>query len=126
MILVEKEKERECILSLKRNQELLRSLTDKIGAMKNAVRSAAMGDKILQSLKEAQRLGKLSGVFGRLGNLGTIPQQFDVAISTACGMLDYILVDTVSSGEKCLQYLRENRIGRGNFICLDRITQQLQ
>jgi hypothetical protein len=38
MILVEKEKEREGYQSLKRNQELLRALTDKIGAMKNVVR----------------------------------------------------------------------------------------
>jgi len=58
-----------------------------------------------------------------LGDLGTIPETFDVAISTACGYLDYIVVDTVDIGEKCINYLREQRVGRASFICLDRVSQ---
>ena len=53
-------------------------------------------------LKKAQREGKLSGVFGRLGDLGTIAEEFDIAISTGCGYLDHIVVETVETGEKCI------------------------
>ena len=33
------------------------------------------------------------GVRGRLGDLGSIDEEYDVAISTACGQLDFIVVD---------------------------------
>ena len=82
-------------------------------------------NRVLSELLKAQREGKLKGVYGRLGNLGTIQDQYDVAISTACGHLDFIVVDTVAVGEHCINYLRENRIGRASFICLDRISQQV-
>ena len=71
--------------------------------MKIAFEVGNDGDIILQSFKDAQMLGKLSGVFGRLVNLSSKPSHFKFEISTACGMLDYILVDTVSSGVKNLQ-----------------------
>jgi len=32
---------------------------------------------------------------GRLGSLGTIPEKYDVAVSTACGALNNLIVDTV-------------------------------
>ena len=31
---------------------------------------------------------------GRLGDLATIDSKYDVAVSTACGMLDHIVVQT--------------------------------
>jgi len=67
--------------------------------MTNAVNEARNGDRILSSLKEAQRQGKIKGVLGRLGDLGTIDKQYDIAVSTACSNLDNILVESVSSGQ---------------------------
>jgi chromosome segregation ATPase len=43
---------------------------------------------------------------GRLGDLGTIDSKYDVAISTACKALDYIVVDTTATGEKCIDFLK--------------------
>jgi structural maintenance of chromosome 4 len=70
---------------------------------------------------KAQKDGALSGIYGRLGDLGTIDGKYDCAISTSCGVLDHIVVDTINNGERCIQFLRENRIGAGKFICIDRI-----
>jgi structural maintenance of chromosome 4 len=92
--------------------------------MKSSVEEAQQGTHALTKLKEAQRQGLISGLFGRLGDLGTIPEQFDIAISTACGQLDCYVVDTVTHGEECIKFLRENRAGKGNFICLDRVRTQ--
>ena len=64
----------------------------------------------------------LSGIFGRLGDLGIIDEKFDCAITTSCTYLDYIVVDTISSGEKCIEFLRENRIGKANLICIDKVS----
>lgn len=82
--------------------------------------------KIPMEFKKAQREGKLSGVFGRLGDLGTIGEEYDRAISSGCGYLDFIVVDTVENGEKCLQYLRDHKLGKASLICLDRVTQQVE
>jgi structural maintenance of chromosome 4 len=34
----------------------------------------------------------LKGIIGRLGDLGKIDRIYDVAISTACSLLDHIIV----------------------------------
>lgn len=94
--------------------------------MRNAIKKAEDGNKIKQTLKEAARNGIISGFHGRLGDLGTIPADYDIAISTACGGLENMVVDNVNAAEKCIAHLRETKAGRANFICLDRISQQLQ
>ncbi len=81
-------------------------------------------NEILNRLMKAQRDGQLSGIYGRLGDLGTIDQRYDIAVSTACGFLDHIVVDTVPNAEACIKYLRDHRIGAGKFICLDKVSQQ--
>ena len=82
--------------------------------------------KIQTELKEAQRAGKLSGVSGRLGDLGTIAEKFDTAVSTACNYLDFIVVDKIEQAEACIKYLREHRIGKASFIALDRVDSQVE
>lgn len=64
----------------------------------------------------------ISGFHGRLGDLGVIQKEYDIAITTACGSLDNMVVDNISAAEKCIAHLRETRAGRANFICLDRVT----
>ena len=76
--------------------------------------------RILTELKNAQKAGKLRGIVGRLGDLGTIDEQFEVAITTASGsFLEWIVVDTVQAGEAAIQFLRTNRIGRASFLVLE-------
>jgi structural maintenance of chromosome 4 len=35
-----------------------------------------------------------------------------------------MVVDTVESGQQCIEYLRKNNLGRANFILLDRLAQR--
>ena len=35
------------------------------------------------------------------------------------------MVDTIKIGEECINYLREHRLGRASFICLDKVSQQI-
>ena len=58
---------------------------------------------------------------GRLGSLGTIPDKYDVAISTACGALHHMVVDTVEQGQSCIEYLRSQNVGRASFIVLQKL-----
>jgi structural maintenance of chromosome 4 len=76
---------------------------------------------VLTGLMRLKESGRIDGFHGRLGNLGTIDQLYDVAISTACGALDNFVTDTVEGGQQCIEYLRKTNLGRGNFMCLDKL-----
>ncbi|CAO1602812.1 Structural maintenance of chromosomes protein 4 [Xanthoria calcicola] len=79
---------------------------------------------VLNGLMRLKESGRIEGFHGRLGNLGTIDQQYDVAISTACPSLENLVVDSVEVGQQCIDYLRKNNLGRANFILLDRLAQR--
>ncbi|KAI0023301.1 condensin complex component SMC4 [Xylariomycetidae sp. FL0641] len=76
---------------------------------------------VLTALMRMKESGRIDGFHGRLGNLGTIDQKYDVAISTACAALDNFVTDTVEAGQQCIEYLRKTNLGRGNFICLNKL-----
>lgn len=77
-------------------------------------------NKILNALMVEKREGRIPGIYGRLGDLGAIDVKYDVAISTACGPLDNIVVDTVATAQACITFLRQNDIGRATFIPLEK------
>ncbi|KAI1933015.1 Structural maintenance of chromosomes protein 4 [Ophidiomyces ophidiicola] len=79
---------------------------------------------ILSGLMRLRESGRIEGFHGRLGNLGTIDENFDVAISTACPALDNLVVDSVEVGQQCIEYLRKNNLGRANFILLDKLPRR--
>eukprot|EP01051_Picozoa_sp_SAG22_P002353 SAG22_NODE_103_length_20175_cov_15.280833_17_plen_262_part_00 len=75
----------------------------------------------LQALMAA-KADALPGIEQRLGSLGTIDKQYDVAISTACaGTLDNIVVDTSETAQRCVGYLKKHNLGRATFIMLDKL-----
>ena len=79
---------------------------------------------VLNGLMRLKESGRIEGFHGRLGNLGTIDQKYDVAISTACPSLENLVVDSVEVGQQCIDYLRKNNLGRANIILLDRLAKR--
>lgn len=55
------------------------------------------------------------------GDLGAIDEKYDVAISSSCGALDHIVVDTIDTAQKCVTFLKEQNIGVATFIGLDKV-----
>lgn len=45
-----------------------------------------------------------------------------MAISSSCGALDNIVVDTIDTAQKCVMFLKEQNIGFATFIGLDKVT----
>lgn len=78
-------------------------------------------NKVLVSLLKLSKSGRITGFFGRLGDLGEIDDKYDVAISTACPALDSMVVESVETAQACIDYLRKNKLGYANFICLDKL-----
>lgn len=77
--------------------------------------------KVLQELTRLRDQGRLDGFIGRLGSLGRIDDKYDVAVSTACGALDNLLCDRVTTGQACLDHLRRTKAGRATIMCLDQL-----
>eukprot|EP00803_Ostreobium_quekettii_P005317 evm.model.scf_340.8 EVM.evm.TU.scf_340.8 scf_340:54597-68221(-) len=73
---------------------------------------------IIQALMEARRSGQIPGLHGRLGDLGAIDAKYDVAISTACGALDHIVVESTEDGQAGVQLLRNRQLGVATFLIL--------
>lgn len=97
-----------------------REIRGKLEQRRSAAESEQTQNVMVKALLDAQAAGALKGVLGRLGDLGAIDKKYDVAVSTACGALDYILVETTSDAQHCVSYLRKNNLGCGNFLALDR------
>ena len=79
---------------------------------------------VLNGLMRLKESGRIGGFHGRLGNLGSINQKYDIAISTACPSLDNLVVDSVAIGQQCIEHLRKNNLGRANFICLKELPRR--
>lgn len=82
--------------------------------------------RVLNGLMKQKQDGNIPGILGRLGDLGGIDSKYDVAISTCCGRLDDIIVDTVSTAQSCIDYLKKYDVGRANFVALEKVQHLRQ
>eukprot|EP00250_Pteridium_aquilinum_P018347 c24044_g1_i1 orf=299-4012(-) len=140
--LVEKERERQSIETAieknrshakegRENEQLLSKEEESISSQEQVARqkvvelqslmnSEKSQGSVLKALLQAKESGELPGIFGRLGDLGAIAAKYDVAISTACGGLDYIVVDTANTAQACVEMLRVKNLGVATFLILDK------
>lgn len=91
-----------------------------------AANSARSSNQVLDALRRQAKKGQISGFHGRLGDLGTIDDKFDVAVTTACSALNHLVVDTTAQAQACVEFLRANNIGRATFIILERIQNMAE
>jgi len=81
--------------------------------------SQQSSNALLDSLMKAQKNGKLSGILGRLGDLGTIAPEYDVAITTACPQLNWIVAESTKAAQTAVALLKKNKLGVATFMMLD-------
>lgn len=103
----------------------MNSVTHRLDDCKSSVQTMQDRGNVHTQFMKQKRGGTIKGICDRLGNLGTIDDKYDIAVSTACGgSLDLIIVETVDVGQRCIDFLKKNNLGRGNFVCLDKIRKQ--
>lgn len=88
-----------------------------------SVESNQSQNEVLNSLMRQSELGLLQGLHGRLGSLGTIPDRYDRAVSTACRALNDILVESVEAGQQSIEHLRKHNVGRARFLVLEKVKE---
>ena len=121
---VESQKLQEMELQLaKRSKDLVAASEQiKVAKMAQGKSKSAVVTAILKAAKKQGPLAK-AGVVGRLGDLATISEEYDVAVNTACGSLDCVVVQTSAGAQECIKFLRKNGLGRANFIPLDKMNK---
>ncbi|KAG2746768.1 hypothetical protein P692DRAFT_201933204 [Suillus brevipes Sb2] len=97
------------------------SLRQKAEEARASQAASTSQNRVLDSLTKLKQTGRIDGFHGRLGSLGTIPDKYDIAVSTACGALNNMVVDTVTQGQACIEFLRKQNIGRASFMVLEKL-----
>ena len=86
----------------------------------------ATGSKILDALLNHASTSPLmqgSSVYGRLGDLYTMDEMYQTAMQSAAGSsMEHIVVDTVQTGQRCIDHIRDQGLGRATFIILEKIA----
>ncbi|KAI9090525.1 RecF/RecN/SMC [Phlyctochytrium arcticum] len=95
----------------------------KVDEARASLQAAQTRGKVHTSLLQQSHAGRISGICGRLGDLGVVDDKYDVAVTTACSALDAIVVDSVESAQTCIEHLRKQSLGRATFICLDKLKK---
>jgi len=92
----------------------------------NAAQGASRSSgRMIDALKKATRKGgelEGAGFLGRLGDLGTIGEQFDVAITmSAGGALNQLVCEDARGAKLCVAWLKRNNAGCATFVMLDKL-----
>uniref|UniRef100_A0A8C8ACC0 Structural maintenance of chromosomes protein n=1 Tax=Otus sunia TaxID=257818 RepID=A0A8C8ACC0_9STRI len=103
-------------------KNLVRSLRQKVEEAKSSLSLSRSRGKVLEALLQQKKSGKIRGLYGRLGDLGAIDEKYDVAISSSCGALDNIVVDTIDTAQECVTFLKGTGVGVATFIALDKMA----
>lgn len=98
-----------------------RELRNKVAECQEGLASNSSRSKLLDGLMREKKRGRLAGLHGRLGELGTIDAKYDVAITTAVPALNNLVVDDTLTGAKCIEHLRQQKLGRATFLILEKI-----
>jgi chromosome segregation ATPase len=91
-----------------------------VGRLESMIKNMTMIErKVSPGLKE---IITFKGVHGFVSDLIIVPDKYKVAADVSGGgHMSDIVVDTMDVATHCIKYLKENRIGRGRFLPMDRI-----
>uniref|UniRef100_A0A8D0PFK6 Structural maintenance of chromosomes protein n=1 Tax=Sus scrofa TaxID=9823 RepID=A0A8D0PFK6_PIG len=121
--LKEKEKELQKLTQEEINfKSLVRDLFQKVEEAKSSLAMNRSRGKVLDAIIQEKKTGRIPGIYGRLGDLGAIDEKYDVAISSCCHALDYIVVDSIDTAQECVNFLKRQNIGVATFIGLDKMA----
>ncbi|GAV58095.1 SMC_N domain-containing protein/SMC_hinge domain-containing protein [Cephalotus follicularis] len=113
-------KEQEALIPI---EHTARQKVAEIKAVRDSEKSQG---SVLKAILQAKESNQIEGIYGRMGDLGAIDAKYDVAISTACPGLDYIVVETTGAAQACVELLRREKLGVATFMILEKQVDLLQ
>ncbi|XP_052198087.1 structural maintenance of chromosomes protein 4-like [Diospyros lotus] len=112
-------KEQEALIPLEQAARL------KVSELSTLMESEKREGSVLKAILQAKDANQIQGIYGRMGDLGAIDAKYDIAISTACPGLDYIVVETTSAAQACVELLRRKNLGVATFMILEKQVNHL-
>ncbi|KAL3567974.1 hypothetical protein D5086_030625 [Populus alba] len=109
--------------SIKEQEELIpleQAARQKVAELKSIIDLEKSQGSVLKAILHAKESNEIRGIHGRMGDLGAIDAKYDVAISTACPGLDYIVVETTAAAQACVELLRREKLGVATFMILEK------
>jgi structural maintenance of chromosome 4 len=116
-----KNKMRDLTVVEEKTKEQLNSLEYKINEKKSAREDAVQKNFVLSYLLQNKEITAAGRVYGRIGDLGSIDPQFDIAISAVSNQFNNILLDHTETAKNCIKFLKRDQIGCAQFTTLNRI-----
>ncbi|KAI3665873.1 hypothetical protein L6452_44508 [Arctium lappa] len=112
--------EQECLKEQETLMPLEQAARQKVTELKSVMETERNQGSVLRAILQAKASNAIEGIYGRMGDLGAIDGKYDVAISTACPGLDYIVVETTAAAQACVDMLRKNNLGVATFMILEK------
>lgn len=77
------------------------------------------------SIKNILNNERLNGIHNTLGNLITIPEEYEIATNVVLGAsLNFLVVDNENNAKNAINYLMQNKLGRATFLPLNIIKSR--
>jgi chromosome segregation protein len=82
-------------------------------------------EKVPSAVRHVINNPRFSGVHDTIGNLIEIPLEYENAITTSLGASsNFIVVDNFKTSKACIEYLKNEKLGRATFFPLDTINSR--
>ncbi|KAL5999451.1 Structural maintenance of chromosomes protein 4 [Asimina triloba] len=111
--------EQECINKQDTLIPLEQAARQKVTELLSVLEMEKSQGSVIKAILQAKESKQIEGIYGRLGDLGAIDAKYDVAISTACSGLDFIVVETTVAAQACVELLRKKNLGVATFMILE-------
>ncbi len=93
---------------------------------KEKLRIEAKKESLISSSSSVRKILDMPGVYGTIGSLGVIDKRYALALSVAAGRrVNAVVVDTDITAQRCIEYLRANKLGTATFIPLNKINPKI-
>ncbi|KAK6155090.1 hypothetical protein DH2020_009338 [Rehmannia glutinosa] len=109
-----------CLEEQERLIPLEQAARQKVVELSSTMESEKNQGSVLKAILQAKETNLIPGIYGRMGDLGAIDAKYDIAISTACPGLDYIVVENTASAQACVELLRSQNLGVATFMILEK------
>ena len=102
------------------NQELSK-LNTRLAPLKEQI----LGNNAVKEIISLKDKKIIEGIHGTISELGNSDEKYSLALTIAAGQkINAIVVDNDETAEKCIDHLKEKRIGTATFIPLNKIKKK--
>ncbi|MHA1580395.1 MAG: chromosome segregation protein SMC [Candidatus Freyarchaeota archaeon] len=106
-------------------EKLIRNIRDEVVTIKaiNEERKRLLrGQAAVREILKLRDKGKIEGIYGTVSELGKTDLKYALALEVSAGnRANHIIVENDEVAAKCINFLKNGRIGRASFLPLNRI-----